>query len=162
MDMKIKFIYLMATAAAFAACNEPSNKVKSDVVNNPISADVVIATPTDSSISISNNNVAEITFEKTVHDFGNIMEGEKAEFSFKFTNTGNKQLIISNVSSSCGCTVPTYTKEPVEPGGSGFIKVVFNSEKRIDHFEKAVTIVANTNPIETRLLVRGFVINNNP
>jgi hypothetical protein len=90
------------------------------------------------------------------------MEGEKAEFSFKFTNTGNKQLIISNVSSSCGCTVPSYTKEPLEPGESGVVKVVFDSKMRIDHFEKAVTVVANTNPIETRLLVRGFVINNNP
>lgn len=152
----------MATAAALAACNEPTNKVKPDVVNNPISADAVMATPPDSTVSVSDENAAVITFEKTIHDFGNIMEGEKAEYAFKFTNTGNKQLIISNVASSCGCTVPTYTKEPVEPGGTGIIRVVFDSKLRIDHFEKAVTITANTNPIETRLLVRGFVINNNP
>jgi hypothetical protein len=160
--MKVKLFYLLAAVAGLTACNQPSNKVNPEVVNNPISADAVIASSQDSTINVSNENEAQITFEKTIHDFGSIMEGEKAEFSFKFTNTGNKQLIISNVSSSCGCTVPSYTKEPLEPGESGVVKVVFDSKMRIDHFEKAVTVVANTNPIETRLLVRGFVINNNP
>ena len=58
----------------------------------------------------------EIFFETVTHDFGEIIEGSKAEFEFQFKNNGNSPLVLSNVSSSCGCTVPDWTKKPVKPG----------------------------------------------
>jgi hypothetical protein len=89
---------------------------------------------------------AKITFEETVHNFGNVTQGEKVEYSFKFTNTGDKDLLITDATSSCGCTVPDWPKEPVRPGKSAYMKVVFNSAGKEGFTEKEITIKANTNP----------------
>ncbi|ASZ15105.1 DUF1573 domain-containing protein [Chitinophaga pendula] len=89
---------------------------------------------------------AVMSFEKMTHDFGRIVEGEKVEYSFKFTNTGDKDLIILNATSSCGCTVPEWPKEPVKPGASGYMKVIFDSHGKDGYTEKAIHIQANTNP----------------
>lgn len=88
-----------------------------------------------------------ITFEKQVHDFGNVTEGEVVEYSFKFTNTGEKDLLINSAEASCGCTVPEWPKEPIKPGESGYMKVKFDSKGRPEgHTEKELYIQANTNP----------------
>lgn len=87
-----------------------------------------------------------MTFDETVHNFGNVVEGEKVEYSFKFTNTGDKDLLITEASSSCGCTVPDWPKEPVRPGKSAYVKVVFNSAGKDGFTEKQITLIANTNP----------------
>lgn len=94
----------------------------------------------------STKGTAVMTFEKMTHDFGRIVEGEKVEYSFKFTNTGDKDLIILNATSSCGCTVPEWPKEPVKPGASGYMKVIFDSHGKDGYTEKAIQIQANTNP----------------
>ena len=88
-----------------------------------------------------------ITFEKESHNFGNIQEGEIVEYSFKFTNTGNKDLLITKAEASCGCTVPEWPKEPVKPGASAYMKVKFDSRGRPEGYtEKELYIQANTNP----------------
>ena len=84
-----------------------------------------------------------IQFEDTKHSFGNITEGEVVKHAYKFTNTGNNPLLISNAVASCGCTVPNYPKEPIPPGGSGEIVVVFNSTGRPGHQQKNVLIYSN-------------------
>jgi hypothetical protein len=89
---------------------------------------------------------AKISFEEPVHNFGNVTQGEKVEYSFKFTNTGDKDLLITDATSSCGCTVPDWPKEPVRPGKSAYMKVVFNSAGKEGFTEKEITIKANTNP----------------
>lgn len=85
-----------------------------------------------------------IKFANTDHDFGTIDEGTKAEHTYTFTNEGTADLVISDVKASCGCTVPSYTKEPVKPGGNGEIKVTFDSSGKSGNQQKQVTVTLNT------------------
>lgn len=137
----------------FSCNNENPKKASTDLVTNTATANAPVTKPTD---TLSSEG-AKITFEKTIHDFGTITQSEQAEYSFKFTNTGNQDLLISNAVASCGCTVPEYSKEPIRPGSQGMIKVKFNSDYRLDAFEKAVTITANTKPLESLLIIKGFI-----
>ncbi|MBW8684877.1 DUF1573 domain-containing protein [Chitinophaga sp. B61] len=87
-----------------------------------------------------------MTFDEMAHNFGNITEGERVEYSFKFTNTGNGDLLITDATSSCGCTVPEWPKEPIKPGKTSYMKVVFNSAGKEGYTEKEIIIRANTKP----------------
>jgi hypothetical protein len=87
---------------------------------------------------------AEMAFEKIEHNYGKIKEDAgPADYSFVFRNIGKVPLVISNVSASCGCTTPEWSREPVLPGKSGFIKVSYNPLGRPGVFDKTVTIAAN-------------------
>ena len=96
-------------------------------------------------------------FSEMEYDFGNIQEGKVVEKIFNFTNNGQAPLVISNITASCGCTSPDWTKSPVQPGQTGFVKVVFNSAAKSGAQSPTVTIQANTNPSVTRLSMRGSV-----
>lgn len=100
----------------------------------------------------------QITFKEDVHDFGNIKEGVIAEYSFSFTNTGNKPLMITEVRPSCGCTTPEYSKEPIAPGKTGVIKVAYNSQNRPGNFMKSITITTNEQGKAKVLFIKGDVI----
>ncbi len=100
------------------------------------------------------NDSTKIEFEKIVHDFGVIERGGDGTYIFKFKNVGNKPLVINRVSSSCGCTVPSYPKEPIPPGGSGEIKVTYNTNI-LGRFSKNVTVFANAPTVV--LNIRGEV-----
>lgn len=97
-----------------------------------------------------------ISFDKDNFDFGAMQVGEKSETYFSFTNTGSEALIISSAKGSCGCTVPEWPKEPIAPGASGQLKVVFNA-KSAGKQTKTVTIQANTDPNPTRLTIKADV-----
>ncbi len=85
-----------------------------------------------------------ITFEKKVHDFGDIVQGDKVEETFKFTNTGNEPLIITNVQVTCGCTTPKgWPRDPIAAGGTGELTIAFNSAGKSGRQNKVVTIVSN-------------------
>jgi hypothetical protein len=96
-------------------------------------------------------------FPEMVYDFGTIPEGQVIEHLFKFTNNGQAPLVISNITASCGCTSPDWTKTPVKPGEQGFVKVVFNSTAKSGTQSPTVSIQANTNPTVTRLSLKGSV-----
>lgn len=98
----------------------------------------------------------EIQFEKTVHDYGNIMQGDNGECEFKFKNTGKEPLILSNVYSSCGCTVPSWPKEPIMPGKSEVIKVKYNTS-RLGTINKKVTVISNAVSTPIELFIKGNV-----
>jgi len=99
-----------------------------------------------------------IKFDKSEHDFGKLKQGESAEYSFKFTNTGKEPLIIENAQGSCGCTVPQYPKEPIAPGATGKIDVRFNSAGKSGPQQKTVTLTANTDPsVSTMLTIKADV-----
>jgi hypothetical protein len=85
----------------------------------------------------------ELTFEKQEHDFGTITQGDKVNYEFKFKNTGQADLIITDAKGSCGCTVPDYPKTPIKPGGSGKIKVSFDSTGKNGQNTKSVTLSCN-------------------
>lgn len=85
----------------------------------------------------------EMTFETTEFEFGEITQGDKVAHTFSFKNTGTAPLLITNARASCGCTVPEWPKEPIAPGKSGKIDVVFNSRGKSGSQNKAVTITTN-------------------
>jgi Protein of unknown function (DUF1573) len=97
-----------------------------------------------------------MTFENTTIDYGTIEKGSERKREFKFTNTGNEPLLISNAKGSCGCTVPTYNQEPVMPGESGVIKVEYDTQ-RIGGFTKTVTITSNETVTTRTLTIKGEV-----
>lgn len=85
-----------------------------------------------------------ITWEKSVYDFGDVVQGDKVEHTFKFKNTGNESLIITNVQVTCGCTTPKgWARDPIAPGRSGEITVAFNSLGKFGKQNKVVTVVSN-------------------
>jgi hypothetical protein len=88
------------------------------------------------------SNAAEIEFKKTVHDYGVIYEGGDGECEFEFKNVGREPLVLSNVTSSCGCTVPSWPREPIMPGKTAVIKVKYNTS-RIGAISKTVTVHSN-------------------
>ncbi len=101
-----------------------------------------------------------ISFEKTVHDFGQIEEEEgQATCRFEFINTGNEPLIINNVRASCGCTASKWTKKPVTPGEKGFIKVTYDPKNRPGNFMKSISVKTNANEKKSEILkIKGTVI----
>jgi len=99
---------------------------------------------------------AEITFEKTVHDFGTIPFQGDGSCQFVFKNTGKEPLVLSNVNSSCGCTVPEWTKDPIEPGKTGTIKVKYNTHIA-GQFTKTITVFSNATNSPVALRITGTV-----
>ena len=102
---------------------------------------------------------ASLILEEQAFDFGTLEDGDKVEHIFKFTNTSNNPLTISNARGSCGCTVPEWPKEPIVPGGTGEIKVKFDSKGKKGKQSKTVTLTANTIPANTILTISSDVIN---
>ena len=99
-----------------------------------------------------------IVFPETNHDFGQITQGEKVSHVFVFKNTGENPLEVTQVQPSCGCTIPEWTEDPIEPGKEGKITVMFNSEGREGKQHKTVTVVANTKPAVNQLTFTADVV----
>ena len=93
----------------------------------------------------------KISFAELEHNFGDVEQETQNTHIFRFSNTGDKPLVISDAKGSCGCTVPNYPREPIAPGESGEIEVVYSPGKQKNQQTKTVTITANTTP-ETSLL----------
>jgi hypothetical protein len=101
---------------------------------------------------------AVISFKETSIDFGDIVQGAKVEHTFVLTNSGTAPLVISNVAATCGCTVPSWPKEPVAPGKSAEIKVSFNSAGKIGKQNSVVRIYSNASePIEKVSLISNVL-----
>lgn len=102
---------------------------------------------------------AEITFDKVTYDFGTFSEKDAVQkCTFTFTNTGTAPLIINQAVASCGCTVPSYTKAPVQPGGKGEIKITYNGKGKFPgHFKKSITVRSNAATEMTRLYIEGVM-----
>lgn len=99
---------------------------------------------------------AEIKFEEVVFDFGTVVQGTPTVHEFVFTNTGNAPLILQNVNTSCGCTIPEWPKEPIMPGKSAKIKVVYDSN-RLGSFSKTITVLSNGKTGTIYLTIKGNV-----
>lgn len=99
----------------------------------------------------------KMDFAKTSYKFGTIMQGDEVEHVFKFTNTGKKDLVISNVTVTCGCTHPSYPFVPIAPGEDGEIKVHYNSAGKLGPQKPTVTIISNAYPNKQKIYMEGFV-----
>lgn len=85
-----------------------------------------------------------LTWEKGTHDFGEVVQGSKVEFTYKFTNTGTEPLIITNVQPSCGCTLPkSWSRDPIMPGGSGELVIAFDSAGKFGKLDRTTAVVSN-------------------
>jgi hypothetical protein len=107
--------------------------------------------------AVENPTAADFKFDTEVHDFGTVKEGVQAEHTFKFTNTGKEPLVITNVQASCGCTTPTWSKEPIKPGAQGSVTAIYNSKGRPGNFNKAVTVTSNAKTAQKVLFIKGNV-----
>jgi hypothetical protein len=90
------------------------------------------------------SKLPKISLDKIEHDFGTITAGDVVSTEFMITNTGESDLIISNASATCGCTVPDYPKQPIAPGDSAPVKVSFDSSGKAGQQTKTVTLITNT------------------
>lgn len=111
-----------------------------------------------SALGFTQTKSAQISFDKLIHDFGTIKEeGGTVTYKFEFVNTGGSPLVINNVQTSCGCTAPAWTREPVPPGSKGFVSATYNPAGRPNSFTKYLTVTSNSDPANTRLTIRGEV-----
>ena len=101
--------------------------------------------------------VAKLKFESKVIDYGTIEKGADGVRVFKFTNIGEAPLIVSNVKSSCGCTIPKKPEAPVMPGETGEIEVKYNTN-RVGYISKTVTVFSNADTPTVALRIKGNVV----
>jgi hypothetical protein len=139
-----KFLLLFLTCVIFA-CNIRNSGDKKDLkVTDPAAHNFKDSTT--------------VQIIDSVYNFGKVTDGEKVEYNYRFKNSGKNPLIITAASASCGCTVPEKPDAPIQPGETGFLKVVFNSKGRVGEVHKEVTVVSNAYPAFPLLQLSGEVI----
>lgn len=144
------FLLIVLLSILMTSCRyqNKSSDLPGDIVNNPNSAQG----------TFDKDALPVISFEKDFHDFGRLISGEQVTYAFKFKNTGKSLLLISDVSTSCGCTISSFPKQPVKPGESATIDVSFDSAGRHGLQTKSVTVFANTQPPTTTLRIQSLVV----
>ena len=144
----MKRIFLLATVALVASCGHSGTDAAGRIQQSNLEAAEKLAEQA--------TQFPQIKFEETTHDFGEIKQNVDVQTLFQFKNTGKVPLVITNASSSCGCTVPEYPKEAIAPGESGAIKVVYNGSGK-DAITKTVTLTTNTEQGSEMLTIKAFV-----
>jgi hypothetical protein len=119
------------------------------------------AVPAPAAAPQASNAVGPIVFTADSHSFGTVSEGAPAEYEFAFKNTSGKPIVIQRVQPSCGCTTPSYSKEPVAPGQTGTVKASYGTTGRPGEFNKTLTVFYlvgdDTNPQTKVLSITGTV-----
>ncbi len=137
---------LVFVSAMLVSCNAKNTTV--NVLNDTVPVGI-----------ISDKNVMPvISFNEDFHDFGKLSSDEIVSYAFKFTNTGKSILVISNVATSCGCTVTDYPKKPVKPGEESMIDVKFDTKGKHGLQTKSITVIANTEPATTTLRIQASIV----
>ncbi|MEM6515929.1 MAG: DUF1573 domain-containing protein [Bacteroidota bacterium] len=136
-----------------ALCMVAFTSCKEDATSKINSENVAAAAERDATAG----DFAVITFEETEHDFGTIVNGTPVETKFKYTNTGNAPLVVSNIKSTCGCTVPSdWNRDPMAPGESAEFTVKFNG-KGNNQVQKTITLTTNTEKGSETVKIKAFV-----
>ncbi len=110
--------------------------------------------------TVGNDATPSIFFPEIEHDFGKVVEGEKVATVFKFENRGPGDIVIQSVTTTCGCTVPRFDKEPVKEGETGTVEVVFDTSYREGEQTKTIEVSSNADKPVVLLLIRAEVITN--
>jgi Protein of unknown function (DUF1573) len=133
-----KYLFLTLLVGGFMACSTNQEKAGSNALAE---------------------KMPKIEFKDNVKDvdFGSMTEGDTVQRAFRFTNTGEFPLIINNVSTSCGCTVPQWPRDPIAPGEGSQILVRFNSKGKLGPQFKTVSIYANTDPAVSEIKFKAEV-----
>lgn len=162
-----QFLFILCSLYIFS-CN--SKIEKKEIVSNVASEELsneelkkelkAIEAEEKAKIEAELNNRTSISFEKEIYDFGKVMAETDNKYRFKFTNTGLKPLIISNVKASCGCTTPYKPEKPILPGKSDFIDVNFHPKaSQSGEITKTITVESNTKEKISELQIKAFVEN---
>ena len=106
---------------------------------------------------VDKSDLPDMKFEQEVFDFGTITQGEKVSHEFKFQNTGDRELIISNAYADCGCTVPEVPKKPIAPGDENVIRVTFDSDRKTGIINKEVSILTNCIPNKRVIKIKANI-----
>lgn len=149
-----KSIFAVAIAVAFVFVSCKDNTTEK--VNESDAALTDQEVSREMSNQASTGNYPVMSFDKNEHDFGTIKQGTNVEHLFTFTNTGDAPLIVSEAKGSCGCTVPTFTKDPIPPGGTGEMLVKFNGSGQ-NQRTISVNITTNTERGTERVTIKAFV-----
>jgi len=143
-------LFLVITTVIFAACSSKTG------TNNNSSGSATDSNSVNG--KVDKDAMPILTFEEDSHDFGKIKAGERVTYAFRFKNTGKSVLVISNVSTSCGCTVSSYPKQPIKPGEGSTIDISFNSEGKHGFQSKTITIYSNTEPPTAIVTIKAQVV----
>lgn len=159
-----KFFLMAGIVALMAACgnNKDAEKRIADLESRLAELETTGAPATATTTQAQPDQkpagpLPAFQFSEVEHDFGTINQGDVVEHVFSFTNNGEAPLIIQSAVGSCGCTVPTYTREPIAPGETGELNVVFDSKGKANLQNKTVTITANTWPKKTTLRIKAMI-----
>ncbi len=156
--MKKLFLVLIASGSMMTTFAQDKNvKNVAPVATPAVQAVPAAVQATPAAQPADNPNAPVLKFKIEKHDFGTVPEGPAAVFEFEFTNEGKEPLILSNVQASCGCTTPTWPKEPVLPGKSSTIKASYNTQGRPGPFTKSITVTSNAKTPSTVLMINGTV-----
>jgi hypothetical protein len=145
--MKTIRLLVLLGIAGLISCSHDKSQVPASIVNIPNSA----------SGNSSQSQLPVMEFDQVEHDFGKVIQGEIVSYAFKFRNTGKSDLVIANVSATCGCTASDYPRTPVRPGEEGKVEVSFNSSGKQGFQNKELTIAANTQPSNIQLTIKAIV-----
>ncbi len=108
-------------------------------------------------VSVGHAQKGVAKFSKETHDFGKVEQGKPVTYKFEFKNTGTDPLVISDAQASCGCTKPTFSREPIMPGQTGTVSATFNAASA-GPFNKSVTVTTNAEVAQTVLILKGEVV----
>ena len=161
----MKYQILLAAALLLSACNrDKTPEVGTEGMNAAATTASDAANPTvDNPNVVSENetpnpNAPVMKFAEAEFDFGDIKPDTKVRHTFTFTNTGKSPLLIEDATASCGCTTPSWTKQPVAPGTQGTMEVQFDSRGKQGIINKQVAVRANTQPGITTITIKGNVL----
>ncbi len=169
----MKYILIpVAVAALLYSCgenNELGAKQQDGEISSAVDADVELSEETKKELAAEQRRLEEeerkiaasqttLSFNKELHDFGNVNPETDVYTTFEVTNTGDRPLIIEHVSASCGCTTPKKPEKPIAPGATDIIEVKFKSKPgQVNEINKTVTVTANTKEKTHQLQIRAFV-----
>ena len=162
----MKHYLILAAALSLAACNRDKNaEAGAEGVNaeaRPSTSDAANPTVDNPNVvsetEAPNPNAPVMKFTEAEFDFGDIKADSKVHHTFTFTNTGKSPLLIEDATASCGCTTPSWTKQPVAPGAQGKLEVQFDSRGKHGIISKQVAVRANTQPSITTIAIKGNVL----
>lgn len=149
----------MAIATIGFSCKKAENTTTETAVPTNAPA-VVTQTPAEETtmpVPPADGKYPVMTFAKVEHDFGIINSGDKVTYTFDFKNTGEADLLITAAKGTCGCTVPEFPKDPIKPGASGKIKVMFNSSGKSGQQMKSVNISTNTANVTETIKIKANI-----
>jgi|SRR5699024_3561962 len=142
-----KVVLMLAAVAAISFTSCKNNKTSDKMSDNTAKSEEMAKNANDEKASKDDNatnKYPELTFDESSYDFGTIDEGEIVQHEFTFTNTGDAPLKVMKARPSCGCTVPSWSKDPIAPGEKGHMMVKFNSRGKHGKQNKTVRLTTNT------------------